>query len=274
MCELLGLCFNKKVNTRISFNEFKLHSERNPDGWGLAFYPDTSVRIFKEPIIAKRSQLVEFIREYEEIRSKIFISHIRLTSGTEVSYRNTHPFCRELGGKQYVFAHNGTLDWYKKKKGIELGDYKPVGQTDSEWVFCWIMDQMKNRFGIEMNSTDKWTNEDFNWLHEKFQEINGFGYFNCLMSDGERLFSYFDEKGYKSLTYLIRKHPFGSIRLLNDDFRIDLRDEKKKDEQGVIIATLPLTDENWVSFKPGQMIVVENGKIQFDSSKSPNNHYD
>ena len=115
MCELLGLCFNKKVNTRISFNEFKLHSKRNPDGWGLAFYPDASVRIFKEPITAKRSQLVEFIREYDEICSKIFISHIRLTSGTEMCYRNTHPFCRELGGKQYVFAHNGTLGWYKKK---------------------------------------------------------------------------------------------------------------------------------------------------------------
>ncbi|MBN2157300.1 MAG: class II glutamine amidotransferase [Candidatus Lokiarchaeota archaeon] len=264
MCELLGLCFNKEVNTRISFNEFKLHSEGNPDGWGLGFYPDRAVRIFKEPITAKTSRLVEFIREYEEIRSKIFISHIRLTSGTKVCYRNTHPFCRELGGKQYVFAHNGTLGWYKKKDGLELGDYRTVGETDSEWAFCWLMEQLKNRFGTEKDSTKKWSHDDFDWLHEKFLYINEFGNFNCLMSEGVHLFSYYDKRGYNSLLYLIRKKPFGSIRLLDDDFQINLRDEKDPDEQGVIIATRPLTDENWVSFKPGQLIVVENGRILFN----------
>ncbi|MBN2157735.1 MAG: class II glutamine amidotransferase [Candidatus Lokiarchaeota archaeon] len=203
----------------------------------------------------------EFIREYQEIRSQIFISHIRLTSGSDVCYRNTHPFCRELGGKQYVFAHNKTLLWYDKKGGLDLGDFKPVGDTDSEWAFCWLMGQIKKRFGTDEDSTDVWSSEDFDWLQTKLHDINEYGDLNCLMSDGVRLFSYFDKRKYNSLMFLIRKSPFGSIRLMDDDFWIDLSDEKEPDEQGVIIATSPLTDENWVSFKPGQLIVVENGEI-------------
>lgn len=89
MCELLALCFNLPVSPRISFKGFRVRGRRNPDGWGLAFYPDNSAIVFKEPLTATESRLAVFIENYELIKSKIFIGHVRRASRGEKSYRNT-----------------------------------------------------------------------------------------------------------------------------------------------------------------------------------------
>ena len=41
MCELLGLSFNQPISPSLSFRGFKFRSEKdkNPDGWGIAYYP-------------------------------------------------------------------------------------------------------------------------------------------------------------------------------------------------------------------------------------------
>ncbi|MHA1238402.1 MAG: class II glutamine amidotransferase [Candidatus Odinarchaeia archaeon] len=105
MCELLGLCFNVAVRPKISFKAFRGRSEENPDGWGVAFYPGRSAFVLKEPLKAKVSHLSEFIAKYPEIRSKIFVAHVRLTSVGNVNYDNTHPFSREVNGKENMFSH-------------------------------------------------------------------------------------------------------------------------------------------------------------------------
>ena len=80
MCELLGMSFNLPVNPSISFRGFRFRGEENPDGWGMAFYPDEAAQIIKEPISAKRSELSEFLQNYKGVKSKIFIGHVRYAS--------------------------------------------------------------------------------------------------------------------------------------------------------------------------------------------------
>ena len=75
MCELLGMSFNLPVRPKISFRKFRQRDEENPDGWGLAFYPDSSAQIFKEPLKATKSDLSGFLKDYPEVRSKIIIGH-------------------------------------------------------------------------------------------------------------------------------------------------------------------------------------------------------
>ncbi|MCD6380902.1 MAG: class II glutamine amidotransferase [Candidatus Odinarchaeota archaeon] len=254
MCELLGLCFNKPVRPGISFRAFRRRGEYNPHGWGIAFYPGKSALVLKEPIKSTVSYLSEFLERYSGIRSKIFVAHVRYTSVGVVNYDNTHPFSRELNGREYVFAHNGTL---KNFKSLRIGRFKPLGGTDSEYVFCHILDEIGER-GIE-----NWSEDDFRWLGEKFREINGYGKFNCLMSDGEYLFAYHDINGYKGLHYVRREAPFPSIRLLDDDYRVDLSEEKDPSQRGYIVATHPLTDEEWEKFSPGELIVFKDGDIVF-----------
>ncbi len=259
MCELLGLSFNQPVIPNLSFKGFRNRGGRNPHGWGLAYYPDESAQVIKEPKKANESLLSEFIEKYQGVKSKIIIAHVRYTSGTSITHKNTHPFQRELKGKEFVFAHNGTLSNYR---GLETEQFIPVGETDSEYAFCYILNSIKKQH-IELYH---WKNEDFNWLHTKLKEINDNGYFNCLFSDGEYLFCYHDDKGYIGLRFVQRLVPFKTVRLIDEDFEINLAEEKEQSQKGFIIATRQLTDEQWENFHPGELIIFRNGNIVFSST--------
>jgi glutamine amidotransferase len=77
------------------------------------------------------------------IQSKNVIAHIRKATQGEVMLENCHPFVR-MRGRYWVFAHNGDL----KEFAPELdGSFLPVGTTDSERAFCYILQQMRHRFG-------------------------------------------------------------------------------------------------------------------------------
>ncbi|RLG83680.1 MAG: class II glutamine amidotransferase [Thermoprotei archaeon] len=262
MCELLALYFNLPVSPRISFKGFKVRGKHNPHGWGLAFYPDNSAIVFKEPLTATESRLASFIENYELIKSRIFIGHVRYAIRGEASYRNTHPFKRELFGKDYVFAHNGTLHGYRE---LELGRFEPVGETDSEYLFCYLLSQIEERGIVE------WRRSDFDWLAGLLAEVNNYGYLNCIFSDGEYLFCYYDKTGYNGLCLLHRKPPYGRIKvkLADRDWEVNLVFEKDSREQGYVVATRPLTNEMWECFLPGELIVFKNGEIVYSNKRRP-----
>lgn len=257
MCELFGMSFNQPVKPSLSFRGFRHRGDSNRDGWGLAFYPDTSVQVIKEEITATESTLSNFLKDYSKLKSNIFIAHVRITSRGEVSHKNSHPFYRELGGEEYVFAHNGTLNGYRD---LALENYHPVGNTDSEYAFCHILQCIKER------GLSQWRLDDFDWLKEKLREINNYGNFNCIFSNGEYLFCYYDQNGYNGLCFVKREAPFSTVHLKDEDFEIDLADEKDPSQKGFIVATRRLTDERWESFNPGELIVFRDGNIIFSSS--------
>ena len=256
MCELLGICFNKKVNVNLSLNSFKHKSEEHPNGWGIAFYPDEFVRLIKEPIKMNDALLAECVR-WTKIKSKIFIAHIRKASAGSESYVNTHPFVRRLDDKEIAFAHNGTLLGYED---LELDGYYPIGETDSEYVFCYLLSQIERR-EIE------WNKEGFDELLDILLDINYYGAFNCLFSDGEYLFAYKDYRGRRELHFLKRMPPYGRIRLEDKDYVINLGDVKSANEEGFIIATNPLTNENWMSFENEELIVFKNGEMIYSNKR-------
>ena len=252
MCELLGMSFNRAVNPKISFKGFQQRGKNNPDGWGIAYYPDKSVQIFKENIQINTSKFVAFLKNYPFMNSKIFIAHVRRKSTGKNSHMNTHPFCRELNGKEYLFAHNGTIRNLNK---LNLGRFKPIGETDSEHIFCYLLESIKKKNIIN------WNENEFKWLGKKLNQINKFGKLNCLMSNGEYLFCYHDIEGYNGLYFTQRKPPYGEIMLEDIDWKVNLREEKDPNKTGFIIATNKLTNEGWEQFNKGELIVFKDGKM-------------
>lgn len=236
MCELLGMSFNQDVRANFSFRGFVKHSRQNPDGWGVAFYPDAgyAAQIIKEPIIANSSPMVNFLKGYRKLCSSVYISHIRQATSA-VSYANTHPFRRELRGREFIFAHNGDLK-NNYRTELLLGKWKPVGITDSEFAFCHLMDIIERKVSA-------WNPESFALIEESLKHINTYGNFNCLFSDGEYLFCYRDVSGYKGLRYTKRQAPFGNVQFIDEDIEINLSEDKRMTEFGYIIATNPLTNE-------------------------------
>lgn len=105
--------------------------------------------------------------------------------------------------------------------------------------------------------------KDFQWLLYELQDLNSYGRLNCLLSDGINLFCYHDQSGYNGLSYVQRKTPFGTIKLKDEDYQINLKEEKKPSQEGYIIASQPLSDEQWQNFNEGELIVIKKGKIIF-----------
>jgi predicted glutamine amidotransferase len=145
MCQLLGLNCKNPTDATFSFSGFAQRAgvtDHHADGWGIAFFEgseeDRGLRHFIDHLPASTSPVAELIRKYP-IKSRNVISHIRKATQGVVSLENCHPFVRELWGRYWVFAHNGNLENYAPRMH---GSFKPVGHTDSERAFCWLMQEM------------------------------------------------------------------------------------------------------------------------------------
>jgi glutamine amidotransferase len=264
LCELLGLSFAKPISADFSLREFERHDDEHPDGWGLAWDPDRSLAIVKEPVEWGLSKYSGFLETYHGLCSQLYIGHVRhKTTGGPPNHADTHPFGRELGGRDYCFAHNGTLAgpyWE-----LPLGRYKPVGTTDSEHLFCHLLEEICQREGA-LSEPESWV-----WLHEKLRALNRWGKLNCLLADGQRLFCYHDAAGWKGLTIRevfiedLDKRSFG-----DPSVRFSLESPSLVNH-GHVVATKPLSATGWIKFEPGELLVLENGIARF-SSQHPARH--
>jgi glutamine amidotransferase len=257
MCELMGLSFAQPISAGFSIHEFALRSQDNADGWGLAWYPDQSVALIKEPLQWRASGTTRFLEKYEGLNARTYIAHVRhRTTGGPPTHADTHPFTRELGGVDYCFAHNGTLAG--PFCDAPLHRYRPVGKTDSELMFCYILEELAQAKG-NLASDESWR-----WLERKLTELNRWGKLNCLVSDGVRLCAYHDAAGHKGLH--LRKvavHDPAIRRFEDSGMQIDLAGDPVN--HGYVIATRPLSSTGWRSFVPGELLVLEHGTVRYSS---------
>lgn len=249
MCELLGLNFNQEVRCSLSFRGFRRHDERNPHGWGIARFDGRACQVFKEPIKASSSQLATFLRDYEGFRSKIFIGHVRRASRGNHTLQNTHPFVRTFRRREVALAHNGTLDLPEHRL-----QFHPVGETDSERLFCALL--------TELSAQDiRFTG--FQRIETLLRGFNEAGNMNLLFSEGEYLYAYRDRNGYNGLCMTERAAPYGAVALRDEDWEVDLAEEKLPNQKGVVIATSPLTDERWTNLRLGSLRVFKDGECVY-----------
>jgi glutamine amidotransferase len=221
------------------------------DGWGLALYEGRSARVFLEPTAAAKSPLARFVSD-NPIKTLLAIGHIRKRTRGPVCLSNTHPFVRELWGRHWVFAHNGTVRGAKK---LPLGRFQPIGTTDSEHAYCHLLEALRSSFDAPP--------KDPAVLWQAIAEVAGRigqrGSFNFLLGDGAHLYARCATK----LCYLVRKAPFGKARLSDDDVTIDFSAVTTPRDRVVIVSTVPLTvDEAWIHGEPGSMWVFDRGKLQ------------
>ncbi len=248
MCELFGLSANKPVGVRFAWRGFVRRGREHRHGWGVVFYPDgKSALCIKEPEPSVESRMASFLKDV--IRSKVVISHVRKASEGGITYSNTHPFVRELFGREWAFAHNGTLE---PKLMPEPKFYRPVGETDSEKAFCVLMDRIRE-LGRGADERDI-----ARTIEETALELSQLGDFNFLMTDGETLYAFWS--GYASLHYVVRAPPHRSrVSLRDEDFEVDLSRLKEPDEVTTLVATRPLTNERWIQFPRKKLLVFKDG---------------
>lgn len=256
MCELFALSSNKVVGVRFTWRGFLKRGRKHRDGWGVAFYRDGTAIVIKEPLPAPNSNMAKILRDTNYVQSNIVISHVRRGTKGGKTYANTHPFRRELYGKEWVFAHNGDVSQIAELEDFKLKYYSPIGQTDSEYAFCYIMDRLRE-LGKERLSNPYIVRDALERIAERIQR---YGRFNFLLSDGKHIYAYMSRKD--ELHYLFRYPPHTRVVGLRDeDFEVDLREMKSPDEKAILVATQPLTKgEKWHKFPLGRVLVFRNGE--------------
>jgi predicted glutamine amidotransferase len=244
MCELLGMSANVPTDICFSFTGLMQRGGKtgpHRDGWGITFYEGKGFRTFKDPKPSCQSTIAELVQNYP-IKSCSVVSHIRQANRGGVSLENTHPFTRELWGRFWTFAHNGQLTDYQ---GLDTANHRPVGQTDSEHAFCWLLKQLDNRYPTppcDMRGV-------FEFITSCCDKLKALGVFNMLLTDGEYVMAYCTNHLY----WLTRRAPFGKASLLDEDVEINFQEETTPNDVVSVIATQPLTtNEEWQRMKPGE----------------------
>ncbi len=253
MCQLLGMNCNTPTDIVFSFTGFAMRggtTDEHKDGWGIAFFEGNGVRHFVDHQAAIDSPIAELIKRYP-IKSRNVIAHIRKATQGVVSLENCHPFVRECWGRYWVFAHNGDL---KDFAPVLDGAYHPVGSTDSELAFCYVMQEMRRHFGDSLPGVT----EMAAFLRRISAQIAAHGTFNMMLSNGEALFVHCST----TLHYIVRQYPFTTATLSDEDVAIDFSEVTTPRDKVAVIVTEPLTtNENWTAFLPGELKVFVDGDV-------------
>lgn len=253
------------ANVRFSLEAFARHGGLegpHKDGWGIAYYADEDVRLVKEPNPACDSACVRFIQDHP-FQAATVVSHVRRATQGTVAMKNCQPFVRELGGRMHVFAHNGQLDVAVLHPELPPGGFLPVGDTDSEYAFCVLMERLR----------PAWLRGRLPTLEERLGIVAAFartirplGPANFLYSDGDALFMH-GHKRFQAdggpprppgLHVLSRRCPGTVNEMVAEGLSVASGAEQKV----VLAASIPLTSEpGWQALDEGELVVAQGGTI-------------
>ena len=262
MCQLLGMNSHLPASLTLSFTGFSQRggcTDHHTDGWGIAFFeadgltPGKAARHFVDKESAATSPIARMLRSYP-IKSHNVVAHVRKATEGAVALENCHPFVRELWGRYWVFAHNGDLKNYHPHLH---GAFKPVGDTDSERAFCWLLQELnKSHAGMPSIAELSHTLAELVPPKRVLAPMAEHGTFNFLLSNVQALWAHASTK----LHYVQRQHPFMHVQLTDDDVNVDLSELNCPEDRLVIVVTEPLTvNENWVAMAPGEFKVFVDG---------------
>ncbi len=182
-------------------------------------------------------------------KAHVSIAHIRKATQGRVALENCHPFSRRWRGQTWVFAHNGHL-----RGDIPGGDrYRPLGCTDSEAAFCWILEQL-DQAGVDPHDPAAL----FVQLHRCAAALAERGTFNALISNGQWLFATATSR----LHWLTRRAPFQRATLADPPLQVDFSTLTTAKDVVTILSTEPLTtDEHWQPFRAGESLLFCSGEV-------------
>lgn len=253
MCQLLAMNCNRPTDINFSFEGFRLRggcTDQHVDGFGIAFYEKNGLRVFRDNASSATSPVADLVERYP-ICSCNIIGHIRRATVGRAELVNIHPFVRELWGQYWCFAHNGHMHVLPECSG--LGRYTPVGSTDSEYIFCHLLNHLAAKFLVKPSREDL-----FAEIAAHFITYDRLGIFNCILSNGEWLIAHASTL----LHYVLRAWPFGVVDLIDEHQSRDFSVLTQPDDRVAVLATLPLSkNEHWQQLAVHETLMFADGVV-------------
>lgn len=237
------------TDARASLTAFARHGGldgHHKDGWGIAYYVDEDVRLVKDAEAASHSECMRFLQEHP-FTSGVVLSHIRKATQGSMAMKNCQPFARELGGRMHVFAHNGDLRFDALRGTLPLRSFEPVGETDSEYAFCALLERMR---ALRRHGGIAPLYQRLAVLARFAASLRSLGPANFLYADGDALF-----------VHAHRRVPAAGGAPRPPGLHL-LQRRCAPDQSVVLAASVPLTDERgWEALREGELVAVQGGAI-------------
>jgi predicted glutamine amidotransferase len=203
----------------------------NADGFGLAWYQSRKEPgLYRDVFPAWSDPNLKSLAS--QIKSRLFLAHVRASTGSAISRNNCHPFA--VGN--WCFMHNGQagdFDSFRKKADMmipeSLYQYRK-GATDSEVIFLLALG-----FGLAKDPKKalQLAVQALQGLSEKYGHGPAMR-FSAAYSDGQRLYA---------------------VRYASDDRAPSLfyRKNDQGDGWAVVSEPLEMDCKDWVAVKSGEM---------------------
>ena len=275
-CQLLGMNCATPTDFSFSFQGFCRRggvTDIHDHGWGLVFYSHNGqgIRQFHDTEAAATSPVAQFLASLN-ITTLNMMAHIRYATQGSVDLANVHPFVREMWGINWCLAHNGDVPLFKGGELPWIGSvrgepsYHPVGTTDSEALFCSILNALKAKFDtLPSLPVLHGTLQDL--LDEIVSHAPQETILNILLSCGPHVLFCYSWPGsrpgsdvWNGLHYTVRDYPFGVCQLADLDYQVDFASVTAPKDRVAVIATKPLTvEEDWIALERGELILFDDG---------------
>jgi len=258
MCELFALSSKYPCHLKLSLAKFVEHAtSRNQDGWGLANMDGNDAYIYREPVSAQESFLARFLAQ-EGVNGNTILSHVRHCTVGDIQLANTHPFSREWQGQNHLFMFNGDtpaiFDLFKK-----TDHFQPMGSTDAEWAFCILLERLMTATRSNLAIMDV--------IHAFGCELAKLGPCNFLYAVNSRVYAfasrrrYSDEEGEREpgLWWLSRQCKESQTDIVAPG--VQLQPGNAVDQQVILCASVPITEEAWQPFLVNELICISKGQL-------------
>jgi glutamine amidotransferase len=262
MCRLYGFLATDQTRLECSLVEAQnalqvqsdrdLRGVRNADGWGIAQWKDEGPRVSRntDPAFADH----QFTEIASSVSSDAVLAHVRAATVGNVALQNTHPFTHG----PWAFAHNGTIGSFEHvATHLDIGYYGPPdGETDSELAFLWILNRMKEH-GLDPEKPADDLEPIVDLVADAVLELVRISLLagapespklNFLLSDGNHLVA----SRWGNTLYWTFRRGIADCSVCGTSHC----PQADTDYRSVVIASEPITDEDWAEVAEGSVIGV------------------
>jgi transglutaminase-like putative cysteine protease/predicted glutamine amidotransferase len=258
MPNLLAMSFEGELAPSFDLRCLR-EGEVPPDGWGIGYYPggEPAATVLKEPAPQQGSIRSELVKAWEHLESSVFLLHIRRATWGAVTDANTQPFLRTWGGRDWLFAHSGSL--HHRLQIRQNVPFEPVGSTDTELIFCVLMNRFAERGWKSLGEADPAT------LWEWLSLVNDHGNLTSVLTDGHDLAIYSDRDSAGIYVWEVLP-PYDRMTFGDGELLVDLAKRGVKSRKGVLVSSQPLDvnglPREWRAVPPGHLVLVRQGAVR------------
>lgn len=239
-----------------------LHNDRNlaPNqslGCGFAWYPndDYASAVIKDPQAQHSSSFVKAVTNWSIFRSTTFFCYMSGASKNP-SQHNTQPFNRSNLDCDWVFMHQGDLDKAKLEQlKPEQFSKKPIGTTDSEIAFCYLLEMALK------DNVRKLSEFDNTKLLEYFRILGECGTANIALSDGNTTVIYRGTHSPMDIYFTRITPPYGAISFDSNEISLYFDDPRDQNRTIGIFTTIAFNDGLWEKLDNDHFVVSTRGSI-------------